>query len=220
MSFGRWVAAAAAALSVAASAKAEIMDAHLRGTFNGGDWYSADLWITYDTSLGTLSPIPGGDQLTWNSSVGTPSPGIAAHLLLTARYPPEYGVSYVPASRHFNFYDFDSFSIERTPSKYYFGFVSGDVSLLYTGWESFFGPLGDAPGTVFSVLAPYESSRYRSDYASWSGVGVSGPAIDTISVKRHMAGVPEPATWATLVMGFMALGALTRRRRVAAAMPA
>ena len=49
--------------------------------------------------------------------------------------------------------------------------------------------------------------------ASRNGVGLRYP--DTVTVHLTIAGVPEPATWAMMLVGFFGLGSALRRRRVA-----
>ena len=44
-------------------------------------------------------------------------------------------------------------------------------------------------------------------------VGADIDAVGAISTRRPMAAVPEPATWAMMLMGFGGLGAILRRRR-------
>lgn len=72
-------------------------------------------------------------------------------------------------------------------------FFQGDP--LFSGYE-------DAPTFV------------PGDYVGTDGV--SGPTIYNISISNVSAAVPEPATWAMMLLGFGAIGVSARRRRKAA----
>jgi hypothetical protein len=83
------------------------------------------------------------------------------------------------------------------------GFVDGDV------WKSF----------TYDFTATGASTTLG--FFNASAAGVSEVGLDDVSVTALSGAVPEPATWASLVMGFGAIGgvmrASRRRRGVAAA---
>ena len=58
---------------------------------------------------------------------------------------------------------------------------------------------------------------FRDDFATGQGESSSG-FVDyvTINSSSFLGGVPEPATWAMMLMGFGGLGAMIRRRRALA----
>jgi PEP-CTERM motif-containing protein len=85
------------------------------------------------------------------------------------------------------------------------------------------GLVVDAPGptaedfTAFNVNAPAAGFyKFELSYGECCG----GPAVIEFDVNGGPAGtsggVPEPATWAMMLMGFGGLGALVRRRRTVA----
>jgi len=56
------------------------------------------------------------------------------------------------------------------------------------------------------------------DHAGWQGMGDEGWGVQDVLVTaadRGAGGVPEPASWALMITGFGALGAVLRRRRAA-----
>lgn len=55
-----------------------------------------------------------------------------------------------------------------------------------------------------------ESNSTKLSFASAPGEGFSGAALDSVSVSKA---VPEPGTWAMLLVGFFGLGGLLRRSR-------
>ncbi len=107
------------------------------------------------------------------------------------------------------------------------------ISLNYHGWNNNFGTLLTLKGlkadnsivtanlvvTAFHS-APYHFTALPGSFAGLQSVtfevagGASGSVsqLDNISVNQSVA-VPEPATWAMMIMGFGAAGSVLRRRR-------
>ena len=88
-----------------------------------------------------------------------------------------------------------------------FGFLNG-------------GPILDIPFVIFIPgLGDIDyDANVDSSYKITFGVNgaAAGPISNTIYVNQGAgAAVPEPATWAMMIMGFGAAGALLRRRRTA-----
>ena len=86
---------------------------------------------------------------------------------------------------------------------------------------------GTAPHHVNNVLSDGGPVAYISDFTFGSAYsvyafGASKVAIDQGNADQEFSaigrpgGVPEPATWAMMLVGFSGLGALLRRRRAAA----
>jgi hypothetical protein len=87
----------------------------------------------------------------------------------------------------------------------------------------------NAIGTTFNAGAVADG--WQQFYASWnSGAATTADialvnqqlafsgndfALDDISLSTAAPGVPEPATWALMIMGFGSAGAMLRRRRMA-----
>lgn len=63
-----------------------------------------------------------------------------------------------------------------------------------------------------AILADLEQVQVWGD---WSP-SVETARLDNVAMAAN-AGVPEPATWALMIMGFGGAGAALRRRRVAVA---
>jgi hypothetical protein len=89
------------------------------------------------------------------------------------------------------------------------------------------------PGILFLGASGAEYNLFSDDpvnyelYKAIPGVGYDGNSHGTISMVqtfsqdvRGAGGVPEPATWAMMILGFGGVGALLRRRRQAAAFTA
>ena len=76
------------------------------------------------------------------------------------------------------------------------GYVSGSALSSGAVWHNqTFASLGVTPGTYVWI---------------WG----QGPTADSFTLS---IGVPEPATWAMMICGMLGLGAVLRRRRMAAA---
>jgi hypothetical protein len=67
-----------------------------------------------------------------------------------------------------------------------------------------------APGDLFT--GPASSPTFNIGTFNLSGGFTAGPATLTIS-RAAVAAVPEPSTWAMMLVGFGAIGASMRRRR-------
>jgi len=91
---------------------------------------------------------------------------------------------------------------------YYFGIISD--SPLDVGF-SFFGSVSQS-----GLTATGNNSNY-TNYATPSFVGTGGANINLVLLGTQAAGaVPEPATWAMMILGFGAIGWSVRRGRKSA----
>ena len=73
------------------------------------------------------------------------------------------------------------------------------------------GPTGEVD-TPFNVIAPHDGLfQFTMSYGECCG----GPAVIRFDINGAPVGggVPEPATWAMMMVGFGGLGAMMRRRR-------
>jgi len=90
---------------------------------------------------------------------------------------------------------------------------AGNTILTYSETYDLQGASGDLPVALTSQLNC--SDGEACDYSA--KIGVSGPQGFSYSsasgVFLTAGGVPEPATWATMLVGFGGLGAVMRRRR-------
>jgi hypothetical protein len=62
-------------------------------------------------------------------------------------------------------------------------------------------------GTIQSYIDKYQAIKYTGGGYAW------GLIADNGTQSQLMGGVPEPATWLTLFLGFSALGVALRTRR-------
>lgn len=74
------------------------------------------------------------------------------------------------------------------------------------GWNYAEGNASTGPGS----FANYEYSTDQG--ASWTNFGGDNPYLMEVNVLAE--GVPEPTSWALLILGFGAIGATLRRRRI------
>ncbi|WP_235927606.1 PEPxxWA-CTERM sorting domain-containing protein [Sandarakinorhabdus rubra] len=109
----------------------------------------------------------------------------------------------------FGFQNLNTASFTFSPDKWY------RAEVLF-GASSITGNLYDSDGTT--LLASLVASGLTN--ANNNGIAVrafNGAAFDDISLSRRIGAVPEPASWAMLIMGFGLAGAAQRRRRQIAA---
>lgn len=113
------------------------------------------------------------------------------------------------------------------------GFTTG-FSFRYASNSSAFITVYDglgATGNVLGMLSLANNFVGGCGYCQWDAVGVSFAGIaksvdfggganfvayDSITFGRATPGVPEPATWALMIGGFAAVGAMARRKRTLA----
>jgi hypothetical protein len=78
------------------------------------------------------------------------------------------------------------------------------------GTEYWFSPYSDQPG--FDPLFAWSGANAPGDGSYQSGVG---PRTDdrAFSLDGTVGSVPEPSTWAMMILGFVGIGAITYRRR-------
>lgn len=92
-----------------------------------------------------------------------------------------------------------------------FGFTRADGSTgSYVIPTPEFGPGAAIPSTRFA--ADFGSNLAGITRVSWSN-GAEFHQVDNLVVNAAAAPVPEPATWALLIMGFGAVGGVLRSRR-------
>ena len=83
-----------------------------------------------------------------------------------------------------------------------------DAGCGYTGWIN----------SLYTILAP-GSYQLRFGVSNWgdsqfdSGLAFAGLELNDVPIE---GGVPEPATWAMMLLGFGAIGIALRRRPIAA----
>ena len=79
--------------------------------------------------------------------------------------------------------------------------IAGAVSALLSS---------SAQAANILVNGSFDNTPCGAGYCNYAGGGNAGVFLDNVSVT---GGVPEPAAWAMMLIGFSGLGALLRRRR-------
>jgi PEP-CTERM motif len=204
--------AAAVTVAAASVAKADFVN----GGFESGDFTgwsvtsgggTAPVVIQYNQSgqypagaFGEAVPPPTGGGTYgayFSSDFGTDR--ISQNLVLT---PGQYLFSfdiYAPANGRANPFDanFDGFTIDGNNVTQ----VSGTAKALVSGWTqlSFEFQSGGGPFTGFE----------------FSGLGNpnNGYAADVVVDNFSVAAVPEPSTWAMMILGFAGIGLMAYRRK-------
>jgi hypothetical protein len=104
-----------------------------------------------------------------------------------------------------------------------FTFTSLDLTFAYDDQNGLFegglatytfGGTGTAETRAFDNLAGFQTFTFNA--AGVTSVRISGDspfAIDNVVLSDRVAAVPEPASWAMMIVGFGAIGAAARRRQ-------
>jgi hypothetical protein len=90
---------------------------------------------------------------------------------------------------------------------------SPSTTALSTTVSQAFGP---APWTLFSQIFTANSNSTLLSFIDTQGGFNAGIYLDDVSVTPLTAGVPEPSTWAMMILGFCGLGFMAYRRRKSA----
>lgn len=103
-----------------------------------------------------------------------------------------------------------------------YGYVSVGTTIGHTSGitaPNFWDFFAEAPGIPGSLDTPFSLSPSANSYADLAlSDGSGGYSLwlrgNVSSVTSVTAGVPEPSTWALMILGFGSAGALLRRRRL------
>ncbi|WP_293682310.1 PEPxxWA-CTERM sorting domain-containing protein [uncultured Phenylobacterium sp.] len=82
------------------------------------------------------------------------------------------------------------------------------------GWD-YGGGGGGYSGGNAPDGATIGGSSYLNPFSFTNGIGEAGVRAGNGLLTINFIGVPEPATWAMMIMGFGGVGAMIRRRRTA-----
>jgi hypothetical protein len=72
---------------------------------------------------------------------------------------------------------------------------------------------GPAPWTPFSQTFTANSNSTLLSFIDTQGAFNAGIYLDDVSVTPLTAGVPEPSTWAMMILGFVSIGFMAYRRK-------
>lgn len=195
---------------VAAPANAALMQATVTGDFNDNPyWQSWRTEFIFETDLGTLTSGPSGARLVWDATGGTPSPLASYYEQLNPRTRPTALTERpLPSVYYATFTNFTHFEIVYDTSNFYF-FVDGPGGSHTVGFQrnvDFTGPFDlEGPANFSSSVGSY-------NFSSGIGSGKNYAGLPHTHAVRITA-VPEPTTWALIVMGFGAAGHQRRRRQ-------
>jgi hypothetical protein len=102
---------------------------------------------------------------------------------------------------------------DQSPAQLNFSINMNGIGTTFTagkiadGWQQFFTAWNSGAATTANIALVNQNTAFSgNDFA-----------LDDISLSTRSPGVPEPAAWALMILGFGAAGAALRRRGVAAA---
>ena len=163
--------------------------------FGGGSLTNQTVVIRYafDTSLGAASPVANGDNRTGGTSSNSTSPSLGATITVNGKSVAlgggQFGsIAYTSdASASYHYYEAD-----ETDNRYAYSYVTAAAGAL---------PASLTASLTYAVQPTNDASgyfQYDNTFAAFTPVSVT-------------AAVPEPATWALMLTGFLGLGWAGRR---------
>ena len=176
--------------------------------------------VTFDTTLGQLQTLPqtgGGSYqtLTWNISTGDPDP--VSHVSLGIHTNAQVGLGFnmhsVLQDNSFDLGQVQSFSLTISEST---GF---DIQL--NGSNGSFSYFEGTSPLILNGRVDQPYSLPVGGNTLWGGGNITLPGFGSVSspfisanlsVLGPSPGVPEPTTWALMLIGFFGLGAALRRK--------
>ncbi len=202
MRFG-WLTAAAAAAVVAPAAQAVTT---IRGSFNAtaGEYSQVDLWTSTDVAGNMQGPT---QHVTVSfSQVGQIHAEI--NLFIFSRMYNRDGSLFYETDNGQNGvnYGFDDFS-----NKLDFDISNTSYALYMVNGKEEYLPRGDQSYWLFYTSRWYEQIRSIS-YGSEDYTGVVNYTVTISNLPNSWTEVPEPATWALMILGFGAIGGALRRQ--------
>lgn len=158
--------------------------------------------FTFDTDLGVRTTTASADTITWNTAMGTPSPLVSGTWTITglAQASPDLSTA-------------TSITLRRDSAGFNYSFVGAGYSISSSLHGPFGGPEPYSLEEAFA-LAPFPNSSVQNDGA-YSDATWYAQSFYTYqsTLTPQLAAVPEPATWAMLILGFAGVGTGLRRAR-------
>jgi hypothetical protein len=203
---------AAAVIGAAGSAGAAIMQASFFGDYDDLEpafvgWQAT---LTYDTTRGSLTVTPTSEVLSWNTAMGGSSPLIDFS-----------GEVFGTQGGTFDFTSATSFVLTRDANHYLFE-LTGSAFRASLGYGFILAPPDplDPGNTDFSLDTPYSHGGFgNADLVVLPPGHNQIPFMIGMSVAKiaESPAVPEPSTWAMMLVGFFGLGAALRKQWIAPA---
>lgn len=162
--------------------------------FIGGIPFTAN--FAFDTGLGVLTTTATSQTLNWNSAMGTASPLLSGNFLFGLSNPPLVDLDLTTAT---------SFQAQRNNLGFFFTISSPDFTFQqgFPTTTDLAAARLDVPGPTGICLCStlsYHDGDYDTNFSELFS--------ETITPRA----VPEPSTWAMLILGFAGIGAALRRR--------
>lgn len=205
-------------------ARATNMLAVLNGDFNDDPfWNSWTITINYNTADGLVTPIGGPFPGLQFNGAATHVHGVVNNQTSPGPYCPNPCV--LPSAPAVFDLDNAVLTIAHTADSYLFGFSGGGLSASGLGFD-FRNACSFQPAAPYCApdpsvgVGPLDGPFLRTvddDYGSWNltsiGVLNSMPHNHGAQAVVPLA-IPEPGTWAMLILGWMAIGLALRVRPV------
>jgi hypothetical protein len=217
------VVAAAVMLGGVSQASAAIMDVTYTGTVSSGtDTFGlfgiagaslvGSSWVatyTFDTTLGSPNSSSTENFVTGGTiyGAGSSSPVLSSMITINGVYKAVDGSHYG--------YDYGSnngtySSQYQAAQNYHSGYNEYLTSHIY----NYYGSLPASITTPFTYTVDAKDSQYGNYYL---GNGTTSESIyanlATLTVSEHVGAVPEPSTWAMMLLGFAGVGFAAYRKR-------
>lgn len=161
--------------------------------------------FTFDTGLGVRTTSALQDVLAWDSTMGTPSPILSGHWFAT-------GIAHVDQ----DLTAATSVLLKRSGGAFIYEISGADFHITSNPiWNS----SGPAPYSLDAPFSMVPSNTTTNDSQNFGGYGDATWGVYSQYIRQSVLSpfaVPEPTTWAMLILGFGGIGALSRRRRKSA----
>ena len=163
--------------------------------FGGGSLTGDDVIVRYvfDTSLGHSDPVPHGKNRIGGSLFNTTSPALGATITVNGDTVSlgggEFGVIAETSDKTASFHNYEA---DESDSRYVYSYVTAAPHALPASITKALDYMVKPSDDAFGYF------QFDNTFASFAPTSVT-------------VGVPEPATWAMMLLGFAALGMAGRK---------